>query len=192
MLFLFSVRFTRQPSYYKKFLIKTMEGATRASARCFKREPPAPKRNFFKVGQKLEAVDKKNPNLICCATVGQINGKKVEESHLQKCHEKRIIFDTGYPPWYPGICYYRLNYPPPPNQICNYPLNPNLLSLCRQLLCINQWAARPVRELFLYIPKNIFLLNLKETTILKANTVIIIDLISIHVCTKCLPRGGGG
>ena len=29
--------------------------------------------NRFIVGQKLEAVDKKNPHLICCATVGDIN-----------------------------------------------------------------------------------------------------------------------
>ena len=43
--------------------------------RCFKREPATPKINRFQVGMKLEAVDKKNPHLICCATVGAVNGK---------------------------------------------------------------------------------------------------------------------
>lgn len=33
-------------------------------------EPPTPSENFFKVGQKLEAVDRKNPYLICAATIG--------------------------------------------------------------------------------------------------------------------------
>ena len=42
---------------------------------CFKPEPPKPKKNYFQVGQKLEAVDKKNPQLICCATVGGLDGK---------------------------------------------------------------------------------------------------------------------
>jgi hypothetical protein len=30
--------------------------------------------NRFQVGMKLEAVDKKNPHLICCATIGAVNG----------------------------------------------------------------------------------------------------------------------
>ena len=29
------------------------------------------------VGQKLEAVDKKNPHLICCATVGAVNNDSI-------------------------------------------------------------------------------------------------------------------
>lgn len=41
--------------------------------RCFKKEPSTPKSNKFSIGQKLEAVDKKNPHLICCATVGAVN-----------------------------------------------------------------------------------------------------------------------
>ena len=46
--------------------------------RCFKREPATPKINRFQVGMKLEAVDKKNPHLICCATVGAVNGKIIK------------------------------------------------------------------------------------------------------------------
>ena len=33
--------------------------------------------NRFTVGQKLEAVDKKNPHLICCATVGAVNNEMI-------------------------------------------------------------------------------------------------------------------
>ena len=45
--------------------------------RCFKKEPTGPKVNKFSIGQKLEAVDKKNPHLICCATVGAVNGDMI-------------------------------------------------------------------------------------------------------------------
>lgn len=45
----------------------------RASKECFMREPPSPPRNQFSVGQKLEAVDIANPNLICCAAVKKVN-----------------------------------------------------------------------------------------------------------------------
>ena len=45
--------------------------------RNFKKEPPTPKANNFLVGQKLEAVDKKNPHLICCATVGAVNNDMI-------------------------------------------------------------------------------------------------------------------
>lgn len=34
-------------------------------------------KNHFKVGMKLEAVDRKNPGLICPATVGQVRGNEV-------------------------------------------------------------------------------------------------------------------
>ena len=33
--------------------------------------------NRFTIGQKLEAVDKKNPHLICCATVGALNNDQI-------------------------------------------------------------------------------------------------------------------
>ncbi len=69
------VGFTLNATSWPKFLVKTLNGAQYAPARCFKREPPAPKRNFFEVGHKLEAVDKKNPHLICCATVGEVKGE---------------------------------------------------------------------------------------------------------------------
>ena len=70
------VGFTLNATSWPKFLVKTLNGAQFAPGKCFKKEPNTPKKNFFEVGQKLEAVDKKNPQLVCCATVGAINGKR--------------------------------------------------------------------------------------------------------------------
>jgi len=46
-----------------------------AGPECFKPEPPSPAENFFVEGMKLEAVDRKNPHFICCASVGEVKGK---------------------------------------------------------------------------------------------------------------------
>ena len=43
----------------------------------FWQEPPKPPVNTFKVGMKLEAIDKKNPYLICPATIGNVKGDEV-------------------------------------------------------------------------------------------------------------------
>ena len=43
-------------------------------------EPATPPFNKFCEGQKLEAVDRKNPHLICPATVGAVNGDQI---HVQ-------------------------------------------------------------------------------------------------------------
>lgn len=40
-------------------------------------EPPSPPDNLFEIGMKLEAVDRKNPHLICPATVGAVNGHQI-------------------------------------------------------------------------------------------------------------------
>lgn len=45
--------------------------------RNFIQEPPTPKSNHFEVGMKLEAVDRKNSQLICPATVGAVNGDQI-------------------------------------------------------------------------------------------------------------------
>lgn len=42
-----------------------------APHKVFLKEPVSPPANLFKVGMKLEAVDRKNPQLICAATVGK-------------------------------------------------------------------------------------------------------------------------
>ena len=38
----------------------------------FGRPPPSPVRNHFRAGQKLEAIDIRNPALLCPATVKEI------------------------------------------------------------------------------------------------------------------------
>jgi len=58
-------------SSWPQFLTKTLTGAVMAPSKLFKKEPVGPSANFFEVGWKLEAVDRKNPMLICAATVGE-------------------------------------------------------------------------------------------------------------------------
>lgn len=43
----------------------------------FCQEPATPKTNEFEVGMKLEAVDRKNPQLLCPATVSAVNGDQI-------------------------------------------------------------------------------------------------------------------
>ncbi|XP_050299578.1 polycomb protein Scm-like isoform X1 [Anthonomus grandis grandis] len=69
--------FRMNASSWPMFLLKTLNGAEMAPAKVFQREPPSPKNNIFQVGQKLEAVDKKNPHLICCATVGATKNDQI-------------------------------------------------------------------------------------------------------------------
>lgn len=64
--------FRMNASSWPMFLLKTLNGAEMAPAKVFKREPKTPRSNLFEVGYKLEAIDKKNPQLICTATVGAV------------------------------------------------------------------------------------------------------------------------
>ncbi|XP_053435759.1 sex comb on midleg-like protein 2 [Nycticebus coucang] len=64
-------------SSWPMFLLRTLNGSERAPPAFFKQEPPMPPLNNFKVGMKLEAVDKKNPCLICPATIGNVRGDEV-------------------------------------------------------------------------------------------------------------------
>ncbi|ELK12908.1 Sex comb on midleg-like protein 2 [Pteropus alecto] len=64
-------------SSWPMFLLRTLNGSEIAPATIFKKEPPMPPINNFQVGMKLEAVDKKNPYLICPATVGDVRGDEV-------------------------------------------------------------------------------------------------------------------
>jgi len=52
-------------------MVKTLSEANLAPKKCFKIGPKLPIYNFFNVGDKLEAVDRKNPHLICPATIGK-------------------------------------------------------------------------------------------------------------------------
>ncbi|XP_044737788.1 polycomb protein Scm [Chrysoperla carnea] len=69
--------FRMNASSWPMFLLKTLNGAEMAPGKIFQREPPSPRSNLFQVGQKLEAVDKKNPQLICCATVGAVKNDQI-------------------------------------------------------------------------------------------------------------------
>ncbi|XP_065093247.1 polycomb protein Scm [Ochlerotatus camptorhynchus] len=69
--------FRMNASSWPTFLLKTLNGAPMAPAHIFVPEPPTPKCNLFQVGQKLEAVDKKNPQLICCATVDAVKEDQI-------------------------------------------------------------------------------------------------------------------
>ncbi|XP_055641561.1 polycomb protein Scm [Toxorhynchites rutilus septentrionalis] len=69
--------FRMNASSWPTFLLKTLNGAQMAPAHIFMPEPATPKCNLFQVGQKLEAVDKKNPQLICCATVDAVKEDQI-------------------------------------------------------------------------------------------------------------------
>ncbi|XP_004689949.1 PREDICTED: sex comb on midleg-like protein 2 [Condylura cristata] len=64
-------------SSWPMFLLRTLNGSEMAPATFFKKEPPKPPLNNFKVGMKLEAIDRKNPYLICPATIGDVKGDEV-------------------------------------------------------------------------------------------------------------------
>lgn len=86
------VGFTLNATHWPKFYAKTLAGAKCANKSWFKTVPERPDKNHFKVGQKLEAVDRKNPHLICCATVGAINEKGEIFSNVQKKIKNMAIF----------------------------------------------------------------------------------------------------
>ncbi|XP_041462600.1 polycomb protein Scm-like [Lytechinus variegatus] len=69
--------FRMNASSWPMFLLRTLNNASIAPTQAFKPEPPDPKGNEFKVGMKLEAVDRKNPHLICPATVGQVKDNTI-------------------------------------------------------------------------------------------------------------------
>uniref|UniRef100_A0A8C2FDI2 SAM domain-containing protein n=1 Tax=Cyprinus carpio TaxID=7962 RepID=A0A8C2FDI2_CYPCA len=69
--------FRMNASSWPMFLLRTLNGAEIAPATAFKKEPLRPPQNDFKPGLKLEAVDKKNPYLICPATIGEVKGEEV-------------------------------------------------------------------------------------------------------------------
>ncbi|KAK9496472.1 hypothetical protein O3M35_013236 [Rhynocoris fuscipes] len=69
--------FRMNASSWPMFLMKTLNGAEMAPTKVFQKEPKSPKSNKFKVGMKLEAVDRKNPQLICIATVGAVKADMI-------------------------------------------------------------------------------------------------------------------
>uniref|UniRef100_A0A8C2YI83 Scm polycomb group protein like 2 n=2 Tax=Chinchilla lanigera TaxID=34839 RepID=A0A8C2YI83_CHILA len=64
-------------SSWPVFVLRILSGSELAPATFFKKEPPRPPVNNFKVGMKLEATDRKNPYFICPATVGDVKRDEV-------------------------------------------------------------------------------------------------------------------
>ncbi|THD26983.1 Polycomb protein SCMH1 [Fasciola hepatica] len=62
---------------WNRTLKKATEGAKFAETTWFIEPPPDPADNYFQVGDKLEAVDRRNTQLICPATVGAVNGQHI-------------------------------------------------------------------------------------------------------------------
>lgn len=69
--------FRMNASSWPGYLCKILNNALVAPEDIFQPEPDGPSENLFQVGQKLEAVDKKNPQLICCATVNAIKDDQI-------------------------------------------------------------------------------------------------------------------
>lgn len=58
-------------------LIETTPSDQFAPASCFRPGPARPSKNEFQIGDKLEAVDPKNPQLICPATVRELKHDRI-------------------------------------------------------------------------------------------------------------------
>ncbi|PIK45721.1 hypothetical protein BSL78_17427, partial [Apostichopus japonicus] len=70
--------FRMNASSWPLFLQRTLTSSAKlAPASAFKPEPPTPEKNFFKVGMKLEAVDRKNSFLICPGTVAKVKDNMI-------------------------------------------------------------------------------------------------------------------
>ncbi|GFW59788.1 polycomb protein SCMH1 [Trichonephila clavipes] len=83
--------FRMNASSWPMFLLKTLNGADIAPSKIFMKfndnscicdqkylqEPESPSCNYFEVGVKLEALDRKNPHLICPATVGAVKDEMI-------------------------------------------------------------------------------------------------------------------
>ena len=86
------------------------------------KEPSIPLKNHFLPGMKLEAVDRKNPYLICPATVGEVRGQDIfvmfdgwrgAFDYWCPCHS-RDIFPVGW-------CLLTKHSLQPPGNFCEYP-----------------------------------------------------------------------
>ncbi|XP_031558081.1 polycomb protein SCMH1-like [Actinia tenebrosa] len=101
------IGFRKDVGRYQTFLAKTLSSHSPESiiapARIFKKEPDGPEKNKFYPGLKLEAMDPKNPALICVATVGKVEGEKIRvdfDGYLGSdfwCRfDSRNIFPVGW------------------------------------------------------------------------------------------------
>lgn len=65
-------------SNYSKYVEKQLAKSLIAPPQLFISQPKKPERNIFKVGMKLEAVDRKHPHMICPATVDLVHGDELK------------------------------------------------------------------------------------------------------------------
>jgi hypothetical protein len=68
---------SKWPKFLEKILSSAHTGSVFAPDTAFKQPPLKPLKNEFKVNHKLEAVDPKNPHLICPATVKELTRDKI-------------------------------------------------------------------------------------------------------------------
>lgn len=96
--------FRMNASSWPSFLAKTLHNAEMAPIEIFQPEPRIPRGNLFQIGQKLEAVDKKNPQLICCATVAAVKDDQIHVTFdgwrgafdYWTVYDSRDIFPVGW------------------------------------------------------------------------------------------------
>ncbi|PAA64336.1 hypothetical protein BOX15_Mlig027828g1 [Macrostomum lignano] len=69
--------FAKSSNYWPGFLEKVKAAGNFAPADCFVRPPASPAKNLFAVGQKLEAIDRKNPLFVCPATVKEVRQDRI-------------------------------------------------------------------------------------------------------------------
>jgi len=68
---------SKWPRFLDKITSTALANNEFASDQCFKLTPAKPCKNEFKLNQKLEAVDPKNPHLICPASIKEIKREKL-------------------------------------------------------------------------------------------------------------------
>lgn len=68
---------SKWPRFLDKITSTALANNEFASEQCFKLTPAKPCKNEFKLNQKLEAVDPKNPHLICPASIKEIKREKL-------------------------------------------------------------------------------------------------------------------
>jgi len=68
---------SKWPRFLDKITSSALANNEFAGEHCFKPSPAKPCKNEFKLNQKLEAVDPKNPHLICPATIKEIKREKL-------------------------------------------------------------------------------------------------------------------
>ena len=100
----FGNELSKWPKFLERIINTAQEKHLFAPENCFRQPPPRPTRNEFRQGQKLEAVDPKNPHLICPATIKEVNRDKLliafdgwsSSSMFWVTYSSRDLFPAGW------------------------------------------------------------------------------------------------